>query len=75
VEHVPKPKSHKGLLKRIRITAGGKIKHRRRGKSHLNSEMSGTRSRHLRRKLVAHSTVAKKFERVLQMRLKGREQE
>lgn len=72
---MPKPKTHKGLLKRIRITAGGKIKHRRRGTSHLNSGIPGKRKRHLRRRLVVPTTIAKKLERALHMRLKGREQE
>lgn len=72
---MPKPKTHKGLAKRIRITGTGKIKYRRRGKSHLNSNITGKRSRHLRRHGVAPTTIAKKLERALNRRLKGREQE
>ncbi len=62
-------------MKRIKITGGNKIKHRRRGKSHLNSGLSGNRSRHLRSDLVLDKTMAKKLERALNIRLKGREQE
>ena len=72
---MPKPKSHKGLLKRVRITATGKIKHRRRGKSHLNSEMRGKRSQDLRKPLTVSTSIAKKLERVLNRRLRGREQD
>ena len=72
---MPKLKSHKGLLKRIKVTGRGKLKHRRRGKSHLNSVLTGKRSRQLNRGGVAPKTVAKKLERVLHMRLKGREQD
>lgn len=71
---MPKLKSHKGLLKRIKVTGKGRIKHKRRGKSHLNSGLSGKSSRNLNKDGVAHKTVAKKLERVLHMRLKGRGQ-
>ena len=46
---MPKMKTHKGVKKRFRATAKGKIKHRRAGTSHLNSRMTQKRSRHLRR--------------------------
>ncbi len=45
---MPKMKTHKGLAKRIKITAKGKVKHRRAGKSHLMSGKSPKRRRHLR---------------------------
>jgi large subunit ribosomal protein L35 len=45
---MPKQKTHKGTKKRFRITAGGKIKHRQAGTSHLNSRMSKKRRRQLR---------------------------
>jgi len=43
---MPKQKTHKGLSKRIKITASGKVKHRRAGGSHL---MSGKRAKRRRR--------------------------
>jgi len=46
---MPKAKSHKGLLKRVRVTARGKVKHQPAGKSHLNSRMSAKRIRQLRK--------------------------
>ncbi len=45
---MPKQKTHKGTKKRFRMTAGGKIKHRQAGTSHLNSRMSKKRRRQLR---------------------------
>jgi len=46
---MPKMKTHKGVKKRFRATAKGKIKHRRAGTSHLNTRMTQKRTRHLRR--------------------------
>ena len=43
-----KHKSHKGILKRIKITKSGKILHRRSGKRHLMSGKSGKKVRQLR---------------------------
>lgn len=45
---MPKMKTHKGVKKRFRATAKGKVKHRRAGTSHLNSRMSHKRIRDLR---------------------------
>jgi large subunit ribosomal protein L35 len=50
--HMPKQKTHKGLAKRFKVTAQGKIKFRRAGNSHLSSHKSGQRVRHLRQKAV-----------------------
>jgi len=45
---MPKMKTHKGLAKRLKVTAKGKVKHRRAGKSHLMSSKTPKRRRHLR---------------------------
>lgn len=45
---MPKQKTHKGCKKRFRLTARGKLKHRRSGTSHLNSRMTKKRRRNLR---------------------------
>jgi large subunit ribosomal protein L35 len=45
---MPKQKTHKGTKKRFRVTANGKVKHRRAGTSHLNSHLSKKRRRNLR---------------------------
>ncbi len=44
-----KGKTHKGIKRRIKVTAGGKILHRRAGKSHLMGGKSGKKVRQLRR--------------------------
>jgi large subunit ribosomal protein L35 len=45
---MPKQKTHKGTKKRFRITARGKVKHRRAGTSHLQSRLTKKRRRNLR---------------------------
>jgi large subunit ribosomal protein L35 len=49
---MPKQKTHKGLTKRLKITATGKIKRRRAGAGHL---MSGKSAKQQRR--VSGSTI------------------
>ena len=49
---MPKQKVHKGLKKRVKVTATGKIKHKRTGAGHL---MSGKNAK--RRKRVTSSTI------------------
>jgi large subunit ribosomal protein L35 len=45
---MPKQKTHKGVKKRFRLTAKGKIKHRQAGTSHLAARMEHKRKRNLR---------------------------
>jgi large subunit ribosomal protein L35 len=45
---MPKQKTHKGVKKRFRLTAKGKVKHRGAGTSHLAARMSKKRRRKLR---------------------------
>lgn len=45
---MPKQKTHKGTKKRFRVTASGKVKHRRSGTSHLQVRLSAKRKRNLR---------------------------
>jgi large subunit ribosomal protein L35 len=45
---MPKQKTHKGVKKRFRTTANGKIKHRKAGTSHLAARMTHKRKRMLR---------------------------
>ena len=58
---MPKPKTHKGLAKRFKVTARGKVKFRRPGNSHLSSHKPGSRVRHLRKKAVLSGAGAKKI--------------
>ncbi|HHT9133392.1 MAG TPA: 50S ribosomal protein L35 [Candidatus Avalokitesvara rifleensis] len=44
---MPKIKTHKGLAKRVKITAGGKVKHAKPFKSHLMSTKNAKRCRQI----------------------------
>ena len=44
---MPKMKTYKGIAKRFRVTATGKLKRKQAGKKHLNSHTSGKRKRQL----------------------------
>lgn len=71
---MPKGKSHKGLLKRIRITKTGKVRHRSAFHKHLSSHKSGKRLRQLRNDPYVTTGEAKRFEKMLFRRLRGRNQ-
>lgn len=67
---MPKMKSHKGLLKRIKITAKGKVKFSRAGSGHLMSHKTGDEKRTLRQRTVAKRGDIKRLERMLHRPLK-----
>jgi large subunit ribosomal protein L35 len=46
---MPKMKTHKGMKKRFKVSATGKVRHKRAGSSHLMSHKSGKRVRRLRK--------------------------
>ncbi len=46
---MPKLKTHKGMKKRFKVTATGKVLHKRCGSSHLMSHKSGKRVRRMRK--------------------------
>ena len=71
---MPKNKPHKGLLKRVRVTKTGKIRHRSGYHKHLSSHKTGKRLRQLRRDPYASNPEAKRFEKLLFRRLRGRSQ-
>jgi large subunit ribosomal protein L35 len=52
LSEMPKQKSHKGLSKRVKVTATGKIKRKRSFGGHLMSGKNGKRRRH-----VSSSTI------------------
>jgi len=63
-----KMKPHKGLLKRVKVTARGKILRRKANKGHLMSSKSGNR----RRRLGKATTIApSELKRALKMLAKG----
>lgn len=55
-----KQKTHKGLAKRVKVTARGKIKHRKAGASHLMSGKSAKSLRKIRRPATVSSNAMTK---------------
>jgi large subunit ribosomal protein L35 len=56
---MPKQKTHKGVKKRFRLTATGKVKHRRAGTSHLATRKTHKQKRNLRGTGVLETVAAK----------------
>ena len=56
---MPKQKTHKGMKKRFKLTAKGKVKHRKRGRGHLLSGKTSKRKRQLRQDAVVGGVWAK----------------
>lgn len=69
-----KNKSHKSTLKRVRLTKTGKVRHNRAGGKHLRSHKSGKRLRRLRQDKFMANPEAKRLEKLLFRRLRGRDQ-
>ncbi len=69
-----KNKSHKGLLKRVRISKTGLVSHRMAGHKHLRSGKGGKRLRQMRKDPFMASPDAKRIEKLLFRRLRGRTQ-
>jgi large subunit ribosomal protein L35 len=66
---MPKLKTHKGIKKRFKISANGKVSHKRCGSSHLMSHKSGKQVRRLRKKsTMAVSADAHRLRRAAQTR-------
>ena len=59
---MPKMKTHKGMKKRFKVSANGKVRHKRCGSSHLMSHKSGKQVRRLRKKSTL--TVAAEAKRI-----------
>ncbi|TFG50648.1 MAG: 50S ribosomal protein L35 [Candidatus Brocadiia bacterium] len=56
---MPKQKTHKGLKKRVTVTATGKLKRKSAGSGHLMSSKSAKRRRKLSRPALIDKTKAK----------------
>jgi large subunit ribosomal protein L35 len=63
---MPKQKTHKASKKRFRMTATGKIKHRRVGTSHLATHKTQKQKRNLRGTSVLAPMEIKRITRALQ---------
>ena len=61
---MPKQKSHKGLKKRVKVTAGGKVKHKRSGGGHLMSGKNAKRRRRIAGKSIMTSVMGKNATRI-----------
>ncbi|MCC6681964.1 MAG: 50S ribosomal protein L35 [Phycisphaeraceae bacterium] len=68
---MPKLKSHKGLLKRIKVTATGKVKTKKSSTGHLKSNKNGDKIRLIREDHYVKGDDIKRFERMLHRRLKA----
>lgn len=55
---MPKQKTHKGMKKRFKVTASGKVKHRKANRGHRLGKKSGKRKRRLRQDGVLTGPVA-----------------
>ena len=63
---MPKQKTHKGIAKRMKVTASGKIKYKRSFGGHLMSGKSSKRRRAINRPgIMASSTMARKTRALL----------
>ena len=71
---MPKNKNHKGLAKRMRISKSGKIRHRSANHKHLRSGKGGKRLRQMRKDPYMSNADAKRLEKLLFRRLRGRTQ-
>ena len=71
---MPKCKPHKGLLKRVRLSKTGKIRHRSAYHKHLSSHKSGKRLRQLRKDPYMADSDAKRVAKLLFRRTRGRTQ-
>ena len=61
-----KMKTHKGMRKRVKVTARGKVKYAKRGARHLQSSKSSKRKSHLKRPgVLGNVALAKKMIRLL----------
>ena len=65
---MPKQKPHKGLRKRVKVSARGKILRRKAGKRHLMSAKSSKRRRRLARSGKVQGADAKTALRLLAMK-------
>ncbi|QDV92312.1 50S ribosomal protein L35 [Phycisphaerae bacterium RAS2] len=64
---MPKMKRHKGLAKRVKVTASGKVKYRKANMGHLMSGKGGNRRRRLTSKgILANKALSRKIATALQ---------
>ncbi len=62
---MPKLKTHKGIAKRVKKTANGKLKHHKGFKSHILTKKSGSRKRQLRKPKLLSENYQKRYKKLL----------
>ena len=62
---MPKQKTHKGARKRFKLTAKGKVKHKRAYLRHILSSKAKGQKRHLRHSAVLNKVDAPGIKRLL----------
>jgi len=62
---MPKLKTRKAVAKRFKITATGKVKHYRSGKSHILTKKNAKRKRRLAKPKILEGTQAKMIKKML----------
>ena len=62
---MPKLKTHRGMAKRVKVTATGKIKRSRAFHSHLLSSKTPKRKRNLSRTVMVHATNEKNIKKLV----------
>lgn len=62
---MPKRKVHNGLRKRVKVSAGGKVRYKKSFAGHLMSGKSGRRRQRLRRVATLTGTLADNIKRAL----------
>lgn len=62
---MPKLKTHKGLAKRVKVTAKGKIKARKNYAGHLMSGKTSKRRRNLRKSMIISGATAGRIKTLL----------
>lgn len=62
---MPKLKTHKGIAKRVKKTANGKIKRKKAFHSHILTKKRGKRKRKLRQSTLLDKTYEKRYKKLL----------
>jgi large subunit ribosomal protein L35 len=62
---MPKHKTHKGLLKRVKVTAGGKIKAHKSNAGHLMSTKNAKRRRRVGKPFVIEGALVSRMKEML----------
>ena len=65
VLRMPKQKTHKGLSKRVKITASGKVRYRRAGGGHLMSGKNAKRRRRVTSSAIMTTAAARRVKNEL----------